>query len=145
MSNFSCCQLNKGGCKSFPHNLRASTGSLTIALLKFIKQCFCAFWFQAIVTPLFSHQKKALFWMIEAENSNGLPPFWEEKASNYFNTIAVFTTKKRPDPIRGGTLLLQLNFLAECYVLLQFVLYHICYNLLKILKKLLLSHYGSYN
>ena len=30
-----------------------------------------------ITTPLLPHQKEALAWMMQRENSNALPPFWE--------------------------------------------------------------------
>ena len=42
---------------------------------------------EAIRTPLLSHQKMALHWMMARENSRELPPFWEEIRADrdYFN------------------------------------------------------------
>ena len=43
--------------------------------------------FQAIVTTMYPHQKQALSWMMKQENSQNLPPFWEMKGGQYFNTV----------------------------------------------------------
>ncbi|OWF44406.1 Helicase-like transcription factor [Mizuhopecten yessoensis] len=59
---------------------------------------------KAIVTPMYTHQKQALNWMIQRENGSKLPPFWEEKKGRYFNSVTVFTTDKRPQSVRGGIL-----------------------------------------
>ncbi|KAJ7555457.1 hypothetical protein O6H91_05G038800 [Diphasiastrum complanatum] len=63
-----------------------------------------------ITCKLMQHQKEALAWMVERENGSGLPPFWEaeiEKGSKeiiYKNTITNYSSKYRPDALRGGIL-----------------------------------------
>ncbi|XP_024516582.1 helicase-like transcription factor [Selaginella moellendorffii] len=64
-----------------------------------------------VKSELMQHQKEALAWMIQRENSSALPPFWEiqpPKGSNattmYMNTLTNFTCDKRPEPLRGGIL-----------------------------------------
>ncbi|XP_023568716.1 helicase-like transcription factor [Octodon degus] len=59
---------------------------------------------EAIETPLLSHQKQALAWMISRENSNELPPFWEQHNDLYYNTITNFSEKERPENVHGGVL-----------------------------------------
>ncbi|OWK06174.1 HLTF, partial [Cervus elaphus hippelaphus] len=44
---------------------------------------------QAIETPLLPHQKQALAWMVSRENSEELPPFWEQRRAS-----AVESSKK---------------------------------------------------
>eukprot|EP01018_Ginkgo_biloba_P028525 Gb_13232 [translate_table: standard] len=64
----------------------------------------------AIVTsPLLQHQKEALAWMIQRENSSEFPPFWEfsdKKGKSqeplYRNVLTNFQTSERPNPLRGG-------------------------------------------
>eukprot|EP00892_Ulva_mutabilis_P006202 jgi/Ulvmu1/3954/UM018_0177.1 len=64
-----------------------------------------------IVTPLLRHQQEALAWMVQQENSNELPPFWDvhkpvtaSASVAYTNTLSNFVTEKRPEPFRGGIL-----------------------------------------
>ncbi|XP_033759478.1 helicase-like transcription factor [Pecten maximus] len=59
---------------------------------------------KVIATPMYTHQKQALNWMIQRENGSKLPPFWEEKKGRFFNSVTVFTTDKRPHSVRGGIL-----------------------------------------
>ncbi|XP_044288688.1 helicase-like transcription factor isoform X2 [Varanus komodoensis] len=59
---------------------------------------------QAVLTPLFPHQKQALAWMISRENNKELPPFWEERENYYYNTLTNFAEKKRPENVLGGIL-----------------------------------------
>lgn len=59
---------------------------------------------QAVCTPLLPHQKQALSWMTSRENSNDLPPFWEEKNGLYFNVLTNFAVKERPEKVLGGIL-----------------------------------------
>ncbi|XP_078694634.1 helicase-like transcription factor isoform X1 [Branchiostoma floridae x Branchiostoma belcheri] len=60
---------------------------------------------QSIRTSLFPHQKQALAWMARRENSNELPPFWEERGTNkFFNSVTNFTSTRRPQSVRGGIL-----------------------------------------
>ena len=50
--------------------------------------------------------------MVQRENSNELPPFWEPTLTSgrgagklvYLNTLANFATAARPAPMRGGIL-----------------------------------------
>ena len=63
-----------------------------------------------ITTRLYSHQKKALAWLVGRESSIELPPFWREQAQKrdgkvfYVNTLTNFMTEKKPKPFRGGIL-----------------------------------------
>ncbi|XP_021108552.1 helicase-like transcription factor isoform X2 [Heterocephalus glaber] len=59
---------------------------------------------EAIETPLLSHQKQALAWMISRENSKELPLFWEQRNDLYYNTITNFSEKERPENVHGGIL-----------------------------------------
>lgn len=59
---------------------------------------------EAVCTPLLPHQKQALSWMTSHENSNDLPPFWEEKNGLYFNVLTNFAVKERPEKVLGGIL-----------------------------------------
>ncbi|XP_051556684.1 helicase-like transcription factor [Myxocyprinus asiaticus] len=58
----------------------------------------------AVCTPLLPHQKQALSWMTSRENSNDLPPFWEQKGGLYFNILTNFAVKERPEKVLGGIL-----------------------------------------
>ncbi|XP_051990678.1 helicase-like transcription factor [Xyrauchen texanus] len=58
----------------------------------------------AVCTPLLPHQKQALSWMTSRENSNDLPPFWEQKGGLYFNVLTNFAVKERPEKVLGGIL-----------------------------------------
>lgn len=55
-----------------------------------------------IKSELFMHQKEALGWLVQRENSSELPPFWEEKDGEYINVLTNYKTKQRPEPLRGG-------------------------------------------
>ncbi|XP_052404180.1 helicase-like transcription factor [Carassius gibelio] len=59
---------------------------------------------EAVYTSLLPHQKQALSWMTSRENSNDLPPFWEEKSGLYFNVLTNFAVKERPEKVLGGIL-----------------------------------------
>ncbi|KAM6414608.1 helicase-like transcription factor isoform 2-T2 [Rhynochetos jubatus] len=59
---------------------------------------------EAVGTLLLPHQKQALAWMVSRENSNDLPPFWEERSGFYYNTLTNFAEKKRPANVLGGIL-----------------------------------------
>ncbi|XP_010013263.1 PREDICTED: helicase-like transcription factor, partial [Nestor notabilis] len=59
---------------------------------------------EAVATLLLPHQKQALAWMVSRENSNDLPPFWEERSNFYYNTLTNFAEKKRPKNVLGGIL-----------------------------------------
>ncbi|NXG79623.1 HLTF factor, partial [Baryphthengus martii] len=59
---------------------------------------------EAVATLLLPHQKQALAWMVSRENSNDLPPFWEERSNFYYNTLTNFAEKIRPKNILGGIL-----------------------------------------
>ncbi|XP_063772026.1 helicase-like transcription factor [Pseudophryne corroboree] len=58
----------------------------------------------AVGTLLLLHQKQALAWMVSRENSNELPPFWEERNNLYYNTLTNFAEKEKPETVRGGIL-----------------------------------------
>ncbi|KAI7734849.1 hypothetical protein M8C21_025477, partial [Ambrosia artemisiifolia] len=55
-----------------------------------------------ILADLFAHQKQGLYWLYNRENSDELPPFWEEKDDAFVNVLTNFSSDKRPDPLRGG-------------------------------------------
>ncbi|RWR76017.1 putative SWI/SNF-related matrix-associated actin-dependent regulator of chromatin subfamily A member 3-like protein 1 [Cinnamomum micranthum f. kanehirae] len=58
-----------------------------------------------ISSELFLHQKEALAWLIERENSCDLPPFWaasNELAGFYVNVLTNFQTEEQPEPLQGG-------------------------------------------
>ncbi|KAJ8759948.1 hypothetical protein K2173_010804 [Erythroxylum novogranatense] len=57
-----------------------------------------------ITSELFPHQKEGLWWLVDRETSNRLPPFWEEKNGEYVNILTNYHTSKRPEPLRGGIL-----------------------------------------
>ncbi|NXW87489.1 HLTF factor, partial [Alopecoenas beccarii] len=59
---------------------------------------------EAVGTLLLPHQKQALAWMVSRENSNDLPPFWEERSGFYYNTLTNFAEKMRPKNVIGGIL-----------------------------------------
>ncbi|KAJ4842307.1 hypothetical protein Tsubulata_033582 [Turnera subulata] len=59
---------------------------------------------EVIKSPLFPHQKEALWWLVNRENSTELPPFWEERDGEYVNVLTNFHTDKHPEPLRGGIL-----------------------------------------
>ncbi|KFQ32864.1 Helicase-like transcription factor, partial [Merops nubicus] len=59
---------------------------------------------EAVGTLLLPHQKQALAWMVSRENSNDLPPFWEERSNFYYNILTNFAEKKRPENVLGGIL-----------------------------------------
>ncbi|XP_009981497.1 PREDICTED: helicase-like transcription factor [Tauraco erythrolophus] len=59
---------------------------------------------EAVGTLLLPHQKQALAWMVSRENSNDLPPFWEERSNFYYNTLTNFAEKQRPKNVLGGIL-----------------------------------------
>ncbi|NXF02836.1 HLTF factor, partial [Smithornis capensis] len=59
---------------------------------------------EAVGTLLLPHQKQALGWMVSRENSNDLPPFWEERSNFYYNILTNFAEKKRPKNVLGGIL-----------------------------------------
>ncbi|XP_065496614.1 helicase-like transcription factor isoform X2 [Caloenas nicobarica] len=59
---------------------------------------------EAVGTLLLPHQKQALAWMVSRENSNDLPPFWEERSGFYYNTLTNFAEKMRPKNVLGGIL-----------------------------------------
>ncbi|NXG37239.1 HLTF factor, partial [Dromaius novaehollandiae] len=59
---------------------------------------------EAVGTLLLPHQKQALAWMVSRENSDNLPPFWEERNNFYYNILTNFAVKERPKNVLGGIL-----------------------------------------
>ncbi|XVE90736.1 hypothetical protein DITRI_Ditri20bG0101200 [Diplodiscus trichospermus] len=55
-----------------------------------------------IISQLLLHQKEGLGWLLHRENSDELPPFWEEKGGEFVNVLTNYHTDKRPEPLRGG-------------------------------------------
>lgn len=66
---------------------------------------------ELVTSALLQHQKEALAWMVQRENSSEFPPFWEvcDKTGQsqqlmYKNVLTNFETNVRPKPLRGGIL-----------------------------------------
>ncbi|XP_053316883.1 helicase-like transcription factor isoform X2 [Spea bombifrons] len=59
---------------------------------------------EAVQTKLLPHQRQALAWMVSRENSDELPPFWEQRSNLYYNTLTNFAEKEKPETIKGGIL-----------------------------------------
>ncbi|KHN12164.1 Putative SWI/SNF-related matrix-associated actin-dependent regulator of chromatin subfamily A member 3-like 1, partial [Glycine soja] len=55
-----------------------------------------------IRTELLQHQKEGLAWLVHRENSDDLPPFWEENEGKFVNILTDYQSDNRPDPLRGG-------------------------------------------
>ncbi|CAN6185234.1 unnamed protein product [Urochloa humidicola] len=56
-----------------------------------------------VLSELFDHQKAALGWMVQREESEDLPPFWEETEEGIFeNVLTNQKTEERPPPLKGG-------------------------------------------
>ncbi|KAK8959651.1 hypothetical protein KSP40_PGU000028 [Platanthera guangdongensis] len=55
-----------------------------------------------ILTDLFPHQKEGLGWLVFMENSQDLPPFWQQKNGHYLNVLTNHQANERPEPLRGG-------------------------------------------
>ncbi|KAK8960712.1 hypothetical protein KSP40_PGU007514 [Platanthera guangdongensis] len=55
-----------------------------------------------VLTDLFPHQKEGLGWLVFMENSQDLPPFWQQKNGHYLNVLTNHQTNERPEPLRGG-------------------------------------------
>jgi hypothetical protein len=76
--------------------------------------------FQAIVTPMYLHQKQALHWMSMVEKGNKLPPFWDKMPNGlYVNCVTHLHTKTPPKPLSGGTLFVATSIeLLWCKILI---------------------------
>ena len=57
-----------------------------------------------VTSPMYPHQKEALAWLVERENTNALPPFWTHKQGMYENILSSHKTRTRPAVCRGGIL-----------------------------------------
>ncbi|KAK9664442.1 hypothetical protein RND81_14G042300 [Saponaria officinalis] len=57
---------------------------------------------ELVVSELFEHQKEGLGWLVERENSEDLPPFWDEKDGVFVNVLTNYQTSVRPEPLKGG-------------------------------------------
>ncbi|KAK2416577.1 SNF2 domain-containing protein / helicase domain-containing protein / zinc finger protein [Trifolium repens] len=55
-----------------------------------------------VKSELLQHQKEALGWLFHRENSDDLPPFWEEKEGSFVNVLTNYQTGTRPESLRGG-------------------------------------------
>uniref|UniRef100_A0A663MAZ9 Helicase like transcription factor n=1 Tax=Athene cunicularia TaxID=194338 RepID=A0A663MAZ9_ATHCN len=81
---------------------------------------------ETVGTLLLPHQKQALAWMVSRENSNDLPPFWEERSDFYYNILTNFAEKKRPENIRGGILADDMGLVIILIQSLNFCLCRMC-------------------
>ncbi|KAG6743676.1 hypothetical protein POTOM_052377 [Populus tomentosa] len=57
---------------------------------------------EVIKAKLFDHQKEGLWWLVNKENSDELPPFWEMKDGLYVNVLTRHRTNRKPEPLHGG-------------------------------------------
>ena len=55
-----------------------------------------------IKAELLDHQKEGLWWLVNKEKSDELPPFWEVKDGSYLNVLTRHQTDRRPEPLHGG-------------------------------------------
>ena len=55
-----------------------------------------------IKAKLLDHQKEGLWWLVNKENSDELPPFWEMKDGLYVNVLTRHRTNRKPEPLHGG-------------------------------------------
>ena len=55
-----------------------------------------------VLTKLHRHQKQALFWMREKENSIELPLFWEERNGVFLHALTGEETLHRLEALRDG-------------------------------------------
>ena len=56
-----------------------------------------------VLSELFDHQKEALGWLVHREESEDLPPFWQETEDGRFeNVLTNQMTVERPPPLKGG-------------------------------------------
>ncbi|KAL9373566.1 hypothetical protein Peur_033186 [Populus x canadensis] len=57
---------------------------------------------EVIKAKLLDHQKVGLWWLVNKENSDELPPFWEMKDGLYVNVLTRNRTNRKPEPLHGG-------------------------------------------
>ena len=55
-----------------------------------------------IKAELLDHQKEGLWWLVNKEKSDELPPFWVVKDGLYLNVLTRHQTNTRPEPLHGG-------------------------------------------
>ncbi|KAJ6300665.1 hypothetical protein OIU76_021461 [Salix suchowensis] len=55
-----------------------------------------------IKSELLDHQKEGLWWLVNKEQSDELPPFWVVKDGLYLNVLTRHQTNRRPEPLHGG-------------------------------------------
>ncbi|KAF8663065.1 hypothetical protein HU200_055659 [Digitaria exilis] len=56
-----------------------------------------------VKSELLDHQKEALGWLVHHEESDGMPPFWEERQEGGFrNVLSNESMEERPPPLKGG-------------------------------------------
>ena len=57
---------------------------------------------EVIKAKLLDHQKVGLWWLVNKENSDELPPYWEMKDGLYVNVLTRHRTNRKPEPLHGG-------------------------------------------
>jgi SWI/SNF-related matrix-associated actin-dependent regulator of chromatin subfamily A3 len=57
---------------------------------------------KVIKAKLLDHQKEGLWWLVNKEKSDELPPFWVVKDGLYLNVLTRHQTNRRPEPLHGG-------------------------------------------
>lgn len=55
-----------------------------------------------IKAKLLDHQQEGLWWLVNKEKSDELPPFWAVKDGLYLNVLTRHQTNRRPEPLHGG-------------------------------------------
>uniref|UniRef100_A0A7N0TAB6 DNA/RNA helicase protein n=1 Tax=Kalanchoe fedtschenkoi TaxID=63787 RepID=A0A7N0TAB6_KALFE len=81
---------------------------------------------ELIKSELFQHQKEGLGWLVGRENSEALPPFWEEADGSYRNQLTGGKTNVRPEPLRGGILADDMG-MGKTLTLLSLVAFDKCF------------------
>ncbi|KAL3568940.1 hypothetical protein D5086_028830 [Populus alba] len=54
-----------------------------------------------IKAKLLDHQQEGLWWLVNKEKSDELPPFWVVKDGLYLNVLTRHQTNRRPEPLHG--------------------------------------------
>ncbi|XP_057736990.1 putative SWI/SNF-related matrix-associated actin-dependent regulator of chromatin subfamily A member 3-like 1 [Arachis stenosperma] len=56
-------------------------------------------------SKLMEHQKEGVWWLLNREKSEELPPFWEVgEGGEFVNVLTNYSTCVKPEPLRGGIL-----------------------------------------
>jgi hypothetical protein len=87
-------------CRPPPQIMDALLGAASKAQTEGKLMAACA----AVETELYPHQMMALYWMMQHENAECLPPFWIEEKGTFKSLLTNTVVKKRPECASGGIL-----------------------------------------